>query len=178
MSVFNFSTLEYEGSDAPDGHESAASSSPSCLRLSHHRRPTKRYITRSTAKPRGTIQDLNFTQPASEFDPGVSRLMNLPPEVFEKILRFVEENSKSEARHIHKRRFAHLSKLTAGATYFYSCVHIEEPILNSLEALSVTNQCMYALCRPLLWKVGTHQLKYHVSNSSWLMRKIIFDLCW
>lgn len=153
MGVFNPLTLEYEGSDVPDGHESTASSSPSCLRLSHHR--PKRY-TRSSAKPRGTITDLKFTKPPSNSSNSAPGLMSLPSEILAQIIEYVQHNSGSEASEIHKRRFGRLSRTVNGdmGTTYFSCVHKKKPILNSLEAVSVTNQRMYALCRPLLWKVS------------------------
>ncbi|KAG0145735.1 hypothetical protein CROQUDRAFT_45349 [Cronartium quercuum f. sp. fusiforme G11] len=85
------------------------------------------------------------------------RLSNLPSEILDRIIYYVQGFSIHEFHRIFHRKRAHI-KIEEGEDYteepiFYGTyIRNHAPILNSLQNLAVANKRIYDLCRPRLWK--------------------------
>lgn len=83
------------------------------------------------------------------------RLLDLPEEVLEHVVRFVKESAFEESQSIENRKQRYLFKAPEDdwGVQYYSIKEDHLSILNSFQSLASVNRNIYCICRPLLWKV-------------------------
>ncbi|KAH9811907.1 hypothetical protein DFH28DRAFT_1178675 [Melampsora americana] len=83
-------------------------------------------------------------------------LMDLPIEVFQKILKNLDYLAELEAEDIYKRKSeARVTISSSGPDFrrpYMTYLHRNLPILNSIQTFSLTSREIYQLCEPWLWQ--------------------------
>ncbi|EGF98716.1 uncharacterized protein MELLADRAFT_113310 [Melampsora larici-populina 98AG31] len=81
-------------------------------------------------------------------------LMDLPTEVFDKILETLDCIATLEARDIHAERSKGMVSITGPGEQepYRTYLHRNPPILNTIQTFSLTSRKIHHLCRPWLWR--------------------------
>lgn len=111
--------------------------------------PRMKIISTQSSQKKPLISVSNhFSHPPSGWD-------SLPVDIIREIIKHVHAFNSDECEKTfmkRRRRLIPVSQDKHGRRIVYA--HRKQPILNSFQSLAVTNQELYALCRPLLWKAS------------------------
>lgn len=86
---------------------------------------------------------------------GSVALSEMPVEILLIIISHLEHIAEEEWGDMRERRSKRLIRFQASQAepLQYTCLHHDEPILNSFQSFAVVCRSIYQLCRPELWKV-------------------------